>query len=149
MKPFGLFAFRFGKSRSDSRSTPRHRRSTGQSVVELALLLPVLMLILIGTLDLGRLLDAYVVMTNAAREGARYGAGHPTDIPGIENKTIAEAANSGHTITAAMVNVSVPNNTAGQPVNVIIDYPFTLVTTYIFGINTINVHATASMAILP
>src|SRR4051812_17530134 len=65
--------------------------SGGQSVLELALLLPVLMLILVGAIDLGRLVQAEVVVNNAARIGAQYasieGVGE-TD--GIRSQVLAE-----------------------------------------------------------
>lgn len=55
----------------------------GQSVVEFALILPVLLLILAGAIDLGRAFYAYVAVENAAKEGALYGARHPLcDGPG-------------------------------------------------------------------
>lgn len=45
----------------------------GQSLVELALLLPAILLLAVVTLDLGRGIFYYSVIYNAAREGARYG----------------------------------------------------------------------------
>jgi Flp pilus assembly protein TadG len=48
-------------------------RQRGQSMVEFALTLPLLLLMLMGMLDLGRGLYAYSVVANAAREGARAG----------------------------------------------------------------------------
>lgn len=46
----------------------------GQSLVEFALLLPILVILLLGLLDLGRLFYAYVGVTGAAAEGADHGA---------------------------------------------------------------------------
>ena len=46
----------------------------GQSLVEFALLLPVLMLFLMVIFDLGRAAYYYSAINNAAREGARHGA---------------------------------------------------------------------------
>jgi Flp pilus assembly protein TadG len=43
----------------------------GQAIVELALTLPLLMLILLGVFDFGLMFQQYEVVTNAAREGAR------------------------------------------------------------------------------
>jgi Flp pilus assembly protein TadG len=43
-------------------------------MVELALVLPVFLLIVMGTIDFGWAFRSYIVATNAAREGARYGA---------------------------------------------------------------------------
>ena len=48
----------------------RHGRR-GQALVEFALILPVLLVILLGTVDAGRLIFAYNSVANAAREGGR------------------------------------------------------------------------------
>ncbi|MDO8672075.1 MAG: TadE/TadG family type IV pilus assembly protein, partial [Dehalococcoidia bacterium] len=50
----------------------------GQSLVEAAVLMPVLLLVLLGVLDLGRTFFAYVTVASAAREGARYASIHPS-----------------------------------------------------------------------
>ena len=49
------------------------RRGRGDSIVEFALVLPILLLILFGILEVGRVLDAWIVVQNAARQGARVG----------------------------------------------------------------------------
>jgi Flp pilus assembly protein TadG len=53
------------------------RRIRGQSVVEFALVLPILLLLLAATIDFGRLFYTYVAVDNAAKEGALYGARSP------------------------------------------------------------------------
>src|SRR5438128_4305291 len=45
----------------------------GQAIVETALLLPILMLLVMGTADLGRVFYYAIAVTNAAREAARQG----------------------------------------------------------------------------
>jgi hypothetical protein len=45
--------------------------------VELALLLPLLLVLLLGTIDFGRAFFGWVAVTNAARVGANYAATHP------------------------------------------------------------------------
>ncbi len=52
----------------------RHGRDRGATAVEFALLLPVLMLIVFGTIDFGRALNAQITLTQAAREGVRLDA---------------------------------------------------------------------------
>ena len=54
-------------------------RTRGQSLVELALILPVFMLFFAAVLDLGRIAAAQIAVQNAAREGAFEAAKHPTD----------------------------------------------------------------------
>ncbi len=54
--------------------TRLRRARTGQALVELALVLPILALVVLGTSDMARLFYFSVAVTNAAREGARHGA---------------------------------------------------------------------------
>jgi PKD repeat protein len=55
----------------------RSRRSRGQAIVELIIILPLLLLIVMSALDMGRLFLGWVVLNNAARVGANYAAQHP------------------------------------------------------------------------
>ncbi len=55
------------------------RRETGQSLVELALAIPVLLILTFGIVDFGMALQRYITVTNAAREGARFGIVCNTD----------------------------------------------------------------------
>lgn len=67
----------------------------GQSIVEVALALPVLLVVLIGTFDGVRALLAAVVLQSAVLAGAQYGALSPTnaaDTAGIEDATRDEVA---------------------------------------------------------
>jgi PKD repeat protein len=54
------------------------RRTRGQSIVEFALILPVLMLLLLITLDFGRLFMSYISLTNTTRVAANYGSLNPS-----------------------------------------------------------------------
>lgn len=49
------------------------REERGQSLVEMAIFLPVVILILVGIVEVSHALAAYLVIANAAREGARFG----------------------------------------------------------------------------
>ncbi|MGP0221886.1 MULTISPECIES: TadE/TadG family type IV pilus assembly protein [unclassified Paenarthrobacter] len=51
----------------------------GAVAVEMAILLPVLLLILVGIVEFGRALNVQVSLTQAAREGARHAAVHYQD----------------------------------------------------------------------
>ena len=48
------------------------RGEKGQTLVEFALVLPILLLLIIGMLEFGRVLNAWLIVSNGAREGARY-----------------------------------------------------------------------------
>ena len=52
-----------------------HRRAgprRGQTLVEFALTLPILLLLLFGVIEFGRIFQAWVTLQNAARAAARY-----------------------------------------------------------------------------
>lgn len=53
---------------------PNRRKSPGQGMVEFALALPILLLVVYGLLETGRLIFIYASTLNAARQAARYGA---------------------------------------------------------------------------
>jgi Flp pilus assembly protein TadG len=57
----------------------RVQEQDGQSLVEIALILPLLLVLLLGTVDLGSGFKSYIGLTNAAREGARWISTHPTE----------------------------------------------------------------------
>ena len=78
----------------------------GQSLVEFGLLLPVLILLVLGTIDFGRVYFAYVSVTNSARTGADYAARNcavSCDEDGIRNAVVAD--------TSDLLNLS-PTNPA-------------------------------------
>lgn len=72
-------------------------RQRGQSLVELALILPLLCVLLLGAADFARALSAYIALGNVAREGAHYGsmsAANAADLDGIRAAALQEAGNS-------------------------------------------------------
>jgi len=55
-------------------ATKAERGERGQSLVEVAIFLPVVLIILAGIVEVSHALTTYLVIANAAREGARFGA---------------------------------------------------------------------------
>lgn len=55
----------------------RHSRRSGQSLVEFALVAPILIVLLVGAAQVGLLVYDYVSIGTAAREGARIGTENP------------------------------------------------------------------------
>ena len=94
----------------------------GQAAVELSLLLPVLLLLAFGLLDLGRVFYYQEAITNAAREGARYGAGNGCKLAGINARLVSEIAPL--TVNSAL-SVS---NPAGSTITTTVRYDFRLIT---------------------
>jgi Flp pilus assembly protein TadG len=54
-------------------TTARRSTQRGQAVIELALTLPLLLVVVFGIIDFGFMFQRYESVTNAAREGARLG----------------------------------------------------------------------------
>ncbi len=53
---------------------PRAHNSPAVSTVSFALIAPIFLLIVFSTMEMGRVFNAWMVITNEAREAARYGA---------------------------------------------------------------------------
>ena len=88
----------------------RTNREAGQSLVELALVLPVLLLILVGAIEVGRMGYAAIEVSNAARAGVAYGAQNvftAVDLKGMQAAALNDGAdiagwkNGGFTATAS------------------------------------------------
>jgi Flp pilus assembly protein TadG len=90
---------------------PRAVTSTeGVALVEFALVVPVLLLLLAGILDTGRAVNAYVTISNASREGARYASLNPTAAPSaIKSSAVLPHAQQ---LDSGSINVSVTYTSA-------------------------------------
>lgn len=90
------------------RRTRRRSRERGAVLMELALMLPILMLIVMIVLGGSQLVRTHQVLNNAAREGARLSV-QPDQQGGtsdIATEVVTYAANNGVTITSANVTVN-------------------------------------------
>src|SRR5215212_6679906 len=57
-----------------NQKAPQLRTQRAQAIVEFALVLPILMMLLVGILEVGRFIYIYASVNNASREAARYGS---------------------------------------------------------------------------
>lgn len=88
------------------------KNEKGQSIVEFALVLPVLILILVGIIEFGWLFNGKITLTSAAREGARVAAI-------IKNETTATAAvNETANLSGLTINSVQYSYITGGPNNV-------------------------------
>src|ERR1700732_2863899 len=64
---------RWPRSQPARRPCRRHRRGSrgGQGIVEFAIVAPLLIFVVFGTIDVGRLMYTYNAISSASREGAR------------------------------------------------------------------------------
>ncbi len=101
----------------------RHKQNgceNGQSIVELALILPVFTIILFGIIEFGRLWMTVNVMSGAAREGARVAAVSGTNF--TQARTTALNVLSSGNISGASVSISGPNSASEIRVTVSLTY---------------------------
>lgn len=111
-------------------------------MVETALVLPIVAMLLFGMLDAGRVLNAWIVVTNAAREGARTAAaGQPQ--PVVLTAVDDAMGNMTHDVT--LTNVQGPS---GTPVTVEVGTNITIITPLIsafFSGSNVRVDSTSIM----
>lgn len=104
-----------------------YRDERGQSVVEMAVVMVLLLLLLVGVADFGRAFHNYIVINNASREGARYASRFPHLEMGIREKTKQEAAGSGVTLMDSNITIDGLNGAAGDPIRVTVTYEFSTI----------------------
>jgi len=115
------------------------KASKGQSLVEFAMVLPLLVILIFGIIDFGMGLRSYISLTNATREGARFAAvgnvagAYPVDCDGATNTTVIGrvcVAIDGLDLTALDdVSVTYPDGQApGNSVVVAAQYTYTFIT---------------------
>ena len=77
----------------------------GVALIEFAIVLPLLMMLLIGLIEVGRLAYFTIEVSNAAHAGAHYGAISPTStIQGMHDATISDGQNSISNLTVTQNN---------------------------------------------
>ena len=106
-----------------TQNTGSRKRRQGQSTLEFALALLVLIPLLLGAFDLGRAVYIQSVVAAAAQEGARYGIVHRGDTSGIQGAARSQAA--GLDVGSVNVATTYPNATS---VEVTVSYVFSAVT---------------------
>lgn len=122
----------------------------GQSMVEFALGITVILILMAGTLDLGRAYFSYLSLRDAAQEGALYGSLSPSDTAGIRARV---RGSSGWPIefndfTDAQIQVSISGPTCvGSEISVRLTMDFVMAAPFIGG-NVLPLTAEAKDTIL-
>ncbi len=108
------------KARGQARGSPPEKGCTlrtrgvwrwqsGQTLLEVALLLPLLLMLLIGVIELGRYAYISILVGNAARAGAGYGAAslpQSVDTTGIQTAAQDDFRNNGQAVSDLTVTSS-------------------------------------------
>jgi Flp pilus assembly protein TadG len=135
-----------------SPTQPRSPRRRAAAALEAAVVLPVLLLFLVATVDLGRLPKIADSVSNAARNGAQYGSTNTTtaaDAAKIRAAALTEMANlpnvssTNPTVTATTVTYS-----GTQFIQVTVTYDLTGTSMFsLYPVNTIT--RTVQMPMMP
>lgn len=102
----------------------RRHGSSGQALAEMAIALPILLLMLVGIWEFARAYQIQQVVVNAAREGARSAV-----LQGVDSDSAEVVTNSflaGGNVTGATVTVTDTNQT-GDPTTVQVQVPYSFV----------------------
>jgi Flp pilus assembly protein TadG len=123
----------------------------------MALILPVLLLLILGTIDFAQVMYAYCTVSEAARAGARYAIVHGSTAPTPVGPTANDATVAGVvknyspalnpqnlTITSSWPDGT---NTATSPVSVTVSYSCPLSIGHLIGLGPITVSGTTTMTI--
>ena len=122
----------------------------GQSLVEFTLVLPIFLLVLFAIVDFGMAFNAWITVTNSAREGARVGAVRAPS-GDIEQRVRDTAGSLGDDLTVIVTNAE---GDPGDSVVVDVSYGYSLITPLadIMGMisggsiaDTLNLSSTADM----
>ncbi|MCH4890437.1 pilus assembly protein [Acidaminobacter sp. JC074] len=101
------------------------KNEKGQSLVEFALLIPILILILMAIIEFGFMFNTYITVSNASREGARLGSVGATNAE-ISQRVLEAAPN----LDADRISISISpgNRNSGDMINVTIEYDYEIIT---------------------
>lgn len=94
-------AWRLAMNNAGKGKRKKNSGTEGSSLLETALVVPILLLLVAGAVDLGRAYTTAIEVEAAAHAGALYGAQNPTDRAGMEAATENQSNLSGLTSTAS------------------------------------------------
>ncbi len=107
------------------------RDNRAQALVEMALVLTILLLVLSGIIEFGRVFSAQLIVSHASREGARLGVINPDDTVIVARaKDAADALDT----TKVSVAVSALSRKRGEQLTVQVEYPVAIIMPFIGSI---------------
>jgi Flp pilus assembly protein TadG len=97
----------------------RAKDERGAALVEMAVILPVLLLLVFGLIEFSRAFNAKAVVTHASREGVRVLA-----ITGDAGQGAEAARAASGPLDPALIGISSTGCTPGEPTSMTVSYPF-------------------------
>lgn len=103
----------------------------GQSMVETALILPIILLLLFGIVDFGRIFHAYLTLDHAGREGARLASIQSEDNV-IKDRITASVAGLDDTkLTISIAPAGASTRPSGTDVTITLAYSIDFLTPFL------------------
>ena len=107
----------------------RTTRRRGQALVEFALIAPILILLIMGIVEFGRIFSAQQTVTNASREGARTGILPNSSTTDVSNTVSSFMSTAGLTATPTVTCTNVGTTVqSGAPTSVTVSYTLPILT---------------------
>lgn len=114
----------------------------GQSLVETALVIPILIILLFGITDFGRVFHTYLTLDHAGREGARAAS------IGKSDSEVRSKIASGTSSLKGSVNIEFSSSgNSGDDATITLTYPFEFLTPIISGLDGFEVKNTTVMRV--
>ncbi|MEI7772195.1 MAG: TadE/TadG family type IV pilus assembly protein [Chloroflexales bacterium] len=102
----------------------RHR-SYGQSLVEMSLVLPLLLLIIFGLVDFGLAYTTNVLIRGAVAEGGYYASQHPGDAQGVRDRITSELSDLSPAVTDSDITINeCVSGSSGPQTEIIVAYTY-------------------------
>lgn len=124
-------------------------RRRGAAVVELAVVTPLLLTMLFGIMEFGRVFMVSETLNTAAREACRVGILQGSDTSDVQDRFMAAVAPLGSAVSVDMLTVQevVPDGADYTVVNVTVNVPYENVSLFgdLLGLDTTTLSATCSM----
>lgn len=103
------------------------KQKKGQSLVETAIVLPLVLLLLMGIIDFGFLFNNYIIISNASREAARKGS-----LGGTDAEIVQLIQNNTSTLDPGRLNITIypaqSQRFHGSEIKVTVNYDNRLIT---------------------
>jgi Flp pilus assembly protein TadG len=123
----------------------KRKRRRGAEILEMAIVLPLFLLLVFGIIEFGRLMIVLEIVTNAAREGARravVAGSNDTQVFTTVDNYLSQSDISGYTRSIAP---SLADASRGDPVTVTVSVPYSAVDwgiMFFLSDNTLNARVT-------
>jgi Flp pilus assembly protein TadG len=90
----------------------------GQSMVELGMMLPLILVLVIGVIEVNNALNAYITVVNSSRDGARLGSKGAASVTEIQALVVKDLERLPNTTASGNVSVTYPTVSSTNAIKV-------------------------------